>query len=60
MDLHSVAPCCCMLDAGKPREAIDMYVHTQDWEAALRVAQNNDAGAATDVFVAQVRVLPTM
>ncbi|CAM9483417.1 unnamed protein product, partial [Phaeothamnion confervicola] len=39
--------------AGKPREAVDMYVHQKDWAAALRVAQTHEPAAAADVYVAQ-------
>jgi len=38
---------------GKPREAIDMYIHTQDWDAAMRVAEQCDPTAVMDIFSAQ-------
>lgn len=38
--------------AGKPREAIDMWMHQQEWARALQVAQAHDAGAVNDVHVA--------
>ncbi|CAN0066232.1 unnamed protein product, partial [Choristocarpus tenellus] len=38
------------LQAGKPREAIDMFVHQKDWESALRVAEAHDPSAAPDVL----------
>ena len=39
------------IKVGKPREAIDMYVHQQDWAAALRVADLCDPAAMSDVLV---------
>jgi hypothetical protein len=44
------------LAPGKPREAVDMYMHAQDWEAALRIAEAHEPEAAGDVLTAQVRV----
>ena len=44
------------MKAGKPREAIDMYIHQQDWAQAGRVAEQYDPSAMPDVFVAQARV----
>ncbi|CAN0217636.1 unnamed protein product, partial [Discosporangium mesarthrocarpum] len=41
------------LRAGKPREAIDMFVHHKDWEAALRVAESHDPSAAPDILCAR-------
>jgi hypothetical protein len=43
--------------AGKPREAIDMYLHNQDWPAAMRVAERCEPGAVDDIYLAQVRCL---
>lgn len=43
--------------ADKPKEAIDMYVHQQDWANATRVAESSDPAAAADVLVAQAKVL---
>jgi hypothetical protein len=40
--------------AGKPKEAIDMYVHQQDWTAAMRVAESADPTSISDILVAQV------
>ncbi|GBF87714.1 intraflagellar transport protein [Raphidocelis subcapitata] len=34
--------------AGKPREAVDMYTHARDWEAALRVAEEHEPDAVPD------------
>ena len=39
--------------AGKPKEAVDMYVHQQDWDSAMRVAEANDPTAVSDILVAQ-------
>ena len=44
------------MKAGKPREAIDMYIHQQDWVQAGRVAEQYDPSAMPDVFVAQARI----
>ena len=44
------------IKAEKPKEAIDMYVHQQDWPNATRVAEANDPGSMPDVFVAQAKV----
>jgi len=41
--------------ASKPKEAIDMYVHQQDWASALRVAENFDPATVPDVLIAQAR-----
>ena len=43
------------IQAGKPREAIDMFVHQQDWNSATRVAQSYEPAALPDVLVAQAR-----
>lgn len=42
-----------MTPAGKPREAIDMYLHNQDWDSAMRVAEQYDPTAIMDIFTAQ-------
>eukprot|EP00002_Diphylleia_rotans_P027200 TRINITY_DN5444_c0_g1_i2.p1 TRINITY_DN5444_c0_g1~~TRINITY_DN5444_c0_g1_i2.p1 ORF type:complete len:1218 (+),score=289.45 TRINITY_DN5444_c0_g1_i2:1863-5516(+) len=42
--------------AGKPREAIDMYTHNQDWTSAERVAGAHDVDAMNDIMVAKARV----
>jgi intraflagellar transport protein 172 len=42
--------------AGKPREAIDMYIHQQDFEAAMRVAEHYDAAGIPIVCTAQGRI----
>ena len=34
------------------------YVHNQDWESALRVAEDNDPESVVDVNVGQVLLLP--
>lgn len=43
------------IKANKPKEAIDMYVHQQDWPSALRVAEGYDPTAIPDVYVAQAK-----
>ncbi|XP_063770977.1 intraflagellar transport protein 172 homolog isoform X3 [Pseudophryne corroboree] len=41
--------------AGKPKEAVLMYVHNQDWDAAQRVAELHDPGSVGDVLEGQAR-----
>eukprot|EP00736_Rhodelphis_marinus_P012459 Rmarinus@m.5702 len=41
------------IKADKPKEAIDMYIHTEDWDAALNVAENYDPSSVTEVFKAR-------
>ena len=43
--------------AEKPREAIDMYIHQQDWEGAVGVANDYESSSLPDVYVANARVL---
>ncbi|XP_066234732.1 intraflagellar transport protein 172 homolog isoform X2 [Saccopteryx leptura] len=42
--------------AGKPKEAVLMFVHNQDWEAAQRVAEAHDPESVAEVLVGQARV----
>ena len=37
--------------AKKPKEAVLMYVHNQDWDAAQRVAEEHDPSSVSDVLV---------
>eukprot|EP00042_Codosiga_hollandica_P051782 m.643612 g.643612 ORF g.643612 m.643612 type:complete len:1752 (+) comp58351_c0_seq22:791-6046(+) len=46
----------CFLKASRPREAVLMYVHQQDWASAQRVAEANDPESISDVLVGQARV----
>ena len=39
--------------AGKPKEAIDMYKHQEDWASAARVAETYIPSAASDVMEAE-------
>ncbi|KAK2158150.1 hypothetical protein NP493_1800g00020 [Ridgeia piscesae] len=41
--------------AGKPKEAVLMYVHNQDWDSAQRVAEEHDPDSVADVLVGQAR-----
>lgn len=43
------------IKANKPKEAIDMYVHQQDWASAIRVAESYDPTAISDVYIAQAK-----
>lgn len=40
--------------AAKPKEAIDMYCHQQDWPAALRVADRCDPASIPTICALQV------
>lgn len=40
--------------AGKPKEAVLMYVHQQNWDAAQRVAETHCPDSVADVLVGQV------
>ncbi|CAL8090514.1 unnamed protein product [Calicophoron daubneyi] len=42
--------------AGRPREAVLMYVHNQDWDAAARVAGEHDPESVNDVLLGQARL----
>lgn len=41
------------MQAGKPREAIDMFVHQKAWADACRVAEGHDPPAVSDVLCTQ-------
>ena len=43
------------IKAGKPKEAVLMYVHQQDWDSAQRVAEVHCPDSVADVLVGQVR-----
>ena len=40
----------------RPKEAVLMYVHNQDWDSAQRVAEEHDADSVSDVLVGQAKV----
>ncbi|KAI9219008.1 hypothetical protein BC828DRAFT_407082 [Blastocladiella britannica] len=42
--------------AGKPKEAILMHIHNEDWDSALRVAEASDPAAAADVLCGRAKV----
>ncbi|XP_076806393.1 intraflagellar transport protein 172 homolog [Clavelina lepadiformis] len=44
------------IKADKPKEAVLMYVHNQDWDGAQRVAQSHDPDSVNDVLIGQARV----
>ncbi|KAK7085982.1 hypothetical protein SK128_023173 [Halocaridina rubra] len=44
------------IQASKPKEAVLMYVHAQDWESAQRVAEAHDPDSVGDVLVGQAKV----
>ena len=43
--------------AEKPREAIDMYIHQQDWNGAVGVANDFGPSSLPDIYVANARFL---
>ena len=44
--------------AGKPKEAVLMYVHQQDWDRAQRVAELHCPDSLADVLIGQVCPVP--
>ncbi len=46
--------------AGKPKEAIDMYCHQQDWPAALGVADRCDPASIPTICALQVPFLVSL
>ncbi|KAJ3395502.1 hypothetical protein HDU92_005616 [Lobulomyces angularis] len=42
--------------AGKPKEAILMYVHNENWESALAVAEAHDPANVAEVLIGQAKV----
>ncbi|CUT99105.1 intraflagellar transport protein 172 [Echinococcus multilocularis] len=44
------------IKAGRPREAVLMYVHNQDWASAARVARDHDPESVNDVLLGQARI----
>ena len=44
------------IKAGKPREAIDMYIHQHEFDSAMRVAENCDQSAIPTICTAHARV----
>ncbi|GFY01521.1 intraflagellar transport protein 172 homolog [Trichonephila clavipes] len=43
------------IHAHRPKEAVLMYVHNQDWESAQRVAEAHDKESVGDVLIGQAR-----
>ncbi|KAJ1528639.1 hypothetical protein ONE63_007034 [Megalurothrips usitatus] len=41
--------------AGKPKEAVLMYIHNQDWDNAARVAELHDPDSVSDVLIGQAK-----
>ncbi|XP_068198190.1 intraflagellar transport protein 172 homolog [Antennarius striatus] len=44
------------IKAGKPNEAVSMYVHNQDWAGAQRVAAGHDPDSLPEVLVEQAKL----
>ncbi|XP_037837544.1 intraflagellar transport protein 172 homolog [Kryptolebias marmoratus] len=43
------------IKAGKPKEAVSMYVHHKDWAGAQRVAESHDPESVSEVLVGQAK-----
>uniref|UniRef100_A0A1A8U1D0 Intraflagellar transport protein 172 homolog n=1 Tax=Nothobranchius furzeri TaxID=105023 RepID=A0A1A8U1D0_NOTFU len=43
------------IKAGKPKEAVSMYVHIKDWASAQRVAESHDPESVPEVLVGQAK-----
>ncbi|XP_051816621.1 intraflagellar transport protein 172 homolog [Acanthochromis polyacanthus] len=43
------------IKAGKPKEAVFMYVHNKDWASAQRVAEGHDPESVSEVLVGQAK-----
>ncbi|KAM4521459.1 intraflagellar transport protein 172 homolog isoform 2-T2 [Odontesthes bonariensis] len=43
------------IKAGKPKEAVFMYVHNKDWASAQRVAEGHDPESVSEVLVDQAK-----
>ncbi|KAJ8275180.1 hypothetical protein COCON_G00098050 [Conger conger] len=43
------------IKAGKPKEAVLMYFHNQDWSSAQRVAETHDPDSVPDVLLGQAK-----
>ncbi|XP_074640366.1 intraflagellar transport protein 172 homolog [Tubulanus polymorphus] len=43
------------IKGSRPKEAVLMYVHNQDWDSAQRVAEEHDPDSVGDVLVGQAR-----
>ncbi|XP_076011253.1 intraflagellar transport protein 172 homolog [Genypterus blacodes] len=43
------------IKAGKPKEAVLMYVHNTDWDSAQRVAEGHDPESVSEVLVGQAK-----
>lgn len=50
---------CAFILAGKPREAILMFIHNEDWDKALKVAEEYEPASVVDVLVGQAKLLFT-
>ncbi|EJD74502.1 intraflagellar transporter osm-1 [Loa loa] len=44
------------IEGGKPKEAVLMYIHDQDWENAERVAKQYNPETLSDVYIRQARM----
>uniref|UniRef100_A0A3B4BGA9 Intraflagellar transport protein 172 homolog n=1 Tax=Periophthalmus magnuspinnatus TaxID=409849 RepID=A0A3B4BGA9_9GOBI len=44
------------IKAGKPREAVLMYIHTKDWSSAQRVAETHEPDSVNEVLESQAKV----
>ncbi|GAB1607105.1 transport 172 homolog [Argonauta hians] len=44
------------IKAGRPKEAVLMYMHNKDWDSALRIAESHDPELVTEVLVGQAQI----
>lgn len=44
------------IKAGSPKDAVDMYIHQQDWDNAKRVAESFSPTSMADIWEAQARL----
>ena len=44
------------IKAGKPKEAVLMFIHQSDWPSAKRVAEEHDPESLVDVLIGQARL----
>lgn len=41
------------VQAGKPHEAVEMYLHQKDWAAAMRIAEAHEPDSVPEIYAAQ-------
>lgn len=43
------------IQAGKPKEAILMYIHQEDWDSAFKIAEAHEPGSVNDILLGQAK-----